>query len=213
MKQKKIRLGIVEDSNAFCDALQLFFTMSDEVEVVFSTDKIDSLPEQCKKYTPDVLLMDISLGRSSGLDGLKNVKKAFPAVKVLMCTVFSDDVNLFDAISYGADGYLLKSTPVHEIEAAVIEAFKGGSPITPLVASRVLQVFRQSNLSQRPYENLTLRENDILQALVKGFSYKQVAAELNISLGTVRTHIENVYAKLGVNSKAEAVAKYLKSSK
>ncbi|GAB3822040.1 LuxR C-terminal-related transcriptional regulator [Pontibacter rugosus] len=208
---QKVRLGLVEDTKSIVDGLQLYFELSDDVELVFASDQPNDLAGLCRTFSPDVLLMDINLGDFTGIDALKLVQQAFPEIKVLMFTVYNDDEHLFDAITQGASGYLLKGTPAPEIEAAIIEAHKGGSPMTPLMNTRLLQVFRQNNLAQRSAQVLTHRENDIMRALVKGLSYKQIATELNISLGTVRTHIEHVYSKLKVNSKAEAVAKFLKS--
>ncbi|MCC9135894.1 response regulator [Pontibacter silvestris] len=210
---QKIRIGVVEDSQVFVKSLELYFSMSDSVEMAFATDELEAIPELCKKHKPDVILMDVNLGYFTGIEGLKLVLQTSPHIKVLMLTAISDDKNLFDAIAHGASGYLLKGIPASDVESSIIETYKGGAPMTPIVASRILQVFRQNNLSQRPHEDLTHRENDILKALVKGLSYKQVATELNISLGTVRTHIEHIYAKLGVNSKAEAVAKFLQGLK
>jgi len=211
--EKKIKLGIVEDNSIFIESLRQYFRDNELIEVVFFTFEKEEIVNLCKKHQPDVLLMDINLGYFSGIDGLKLVKKSFPHMKVLMCTVFSDNENLFEAIAHGASGYILKSTPASEIELSIIETYKGGAPITPQVASQLFMVFRQNNIAQLSHDELTARENEILSALVRGLSYKEVAQEMNISMSTVRTHVEHVYAKLEVNSKAEAVAKYLKSSR
>ncbi|MCC9168688.1 LuxR C-terminal-related transcriptional regulator [Pontibacter harenae] len=208
--ERKIRLGVVEDTAAVVLALRLYFELSEEVELVFASHVLEDLPGLCRDHAPDVLLVDIHLGHFSGIDALKLVQQSFPLVKVVMFTVYNDDEHLFESIAQGASGYLLKGTPAPEIESAIIETYKGGASMTPLMNIRLLQVFRKNNLAQRATESLTTRENDILQALVNGWSYKQVALELHISLGTVRTHIEHIYRKLNVNSKAEAVAKFLK---
>jgi len=210
---QKIKLGIVEDNTVFTEALRQYFRVSGLVEVVFFTYEKENIVTLCKKHQPDVLLMDINLGYFSGIEGLKLVKKAFPHIRVLMCTVFTDNENLFEAIAHGASGYILKSTPASEIEFAISETHSGGAPITPQVASQLFHVFRQNNIAQLSNDSLTARENEILSALVRGLSYKEVAQEMNISMGTVRTHVEHIYSKLEVNSKAEAVAKYLKTSR
>ncbi|MDB5260781.1 MAG: DNA-binding response regulator [Adhaeribacter sp.] len=211
--QQKIKLGIVEDNNIFTESLLQYFQVTGLIEVVFSTFEKEEILSLCKKHTPDVLLMDINLGYFTGIEGLKIIKKALPHIKILMCTVFSDNENLFESIANGASGYILKTTPASEIELAIIETYKGGAPITPQVASQLFLVFRQNNIAQLSHDGLTPRENELLSALVRGLSYKEVAQEMSISMSTVRTHVENLYAKLKVNSKAEAVAKYLKTSR
>ncbi|PIQ22897.1 MAG: DNA-binding response regulator [Cytophagales bacterium CG18_big_fil_WC_8_21_14_2_50_42_9] len=211
--KERIKLGIVEDNNIFTESLRQYFRVTGPVEVVFFTFEKEEIVKLCKKHQPDVLLMDINLGYFSGIEGLKLVKESFPHIKILMCTVFSDNENLFEAIAQGASGYILKTTPAAEIELAIIETFNGGAPITPQVASQLFLVFRQNNIAQLASDGLTSRENEILGALVRGLSYKEVAQEMNISMSTVRTHVEHIYAKLEVNSKAEAVAKYLKTSR
>ncbi|MDX5421869.1 MAG: response regulator transcription factor [Hymenobacteraceae bacterium] len=187
--------------------------MSEAVELAFVTDDLQLLSDLCREHRPDVILLDYDLGSFTGIDALKLIHPRYPDSKVLMFTVMSEDENIFSAITCGASGYLLKSTPLPEIEAAVLEAHQGGSPLTPKIATRVLDLFRRSNLSQQPLKSLTVRENEILKALSEGMAYKQVASELNISLGTVRTHIENIYKKLEVNSKAGAVAMYLRHNR
>jgi DNA-binding NarL/FixJ family response regulator len=211
--KSQIKLGIVEDNEIFIEALRHYFGVTGSVKVVFFTHAKEDLLALCKKHEPDVLLMDINLGYFSGIEGLKIIKKALPQIKILMCTVFGDNENLFEAIANGASGYILKSTTPSEIELAITETFRGGSPITPQVASQLFMVFRQNNIAQLSRDELTPRENEIISALVRGLSYKEVAQEMKISMGTVRTHVEHIYSKLEVNSKAEAVAKYLKTSR
>jgi len=211
--QGRIKLGIVEDNNIFIESLRQYFRVTGQIEVVFFTFEKEEIIKLCKKHQPDILLMDINLGYFSGIEGLELVKQSFPYIKILMCTVFSDNENLFEAIAKGASGYILKTTPAAEIELAIIETFNGGAPITPQVASQLFMVFRQNNIAQLSKVDLTARENEILGALVRGLSYKEVAQEMNISMSTVRTHVEHIYTKLEVNSKAEAVAKYLKTSR
>ena len=209
----KVKLAIVEDSQSFAETLRMYFAMSEAVELAFVTDDLQLLSDLCREHRPDVILLDYDLGSFTGIDALKLIHPRYPDSKVLMFTVMSEDENIFSAITCGASGYLLKSTSLPEIEAAVLEAHQGGSPLTPKIATRVLDLFRRSNLSQQPLKSLTVRENEILKALSEGMAYKQVASELNISLGTVRTHIENIYKKLEVNSKAGAVAMYLRHNR
>lgn len=204
-------MGIVEDKASLVASLRVFFSMSGRVELVFCEDKLEALTDTCSHHTPDVVLMDVDLGYYSGLEGLQCIRQSCPNTKVLMYTVFDDDSTLFETIANGADGYILKDTPLERLENAIIETYEGGAAISPVLANRLLQAFRQQSNTRRSLSTLTPRENEILKALVKGYSYKQVAADLNISLGTVRTHIEHIYGKLGVNSKAEAVAHFLQN--
>ncbi|RIJ42709.1 LuxR C-terminal-related transcriptional regulator [Pontibacter oryzae] len=209
----KIRLGIVEDKLSLVKNLELYFAASEHVQLVFTEDRLEPLAHLCTTLTPDIVLMDVDLGAFTGMDGLLSIRQTHPSVKVLMFTVIDDEATLFEAIANGADGYILKDTPLEQLEHSIIETYKGGSVISPLLTSRLLHVFRQNSMAQNALTILTPRENDILKHLVKGYSYKQVATALGISLGTVRSHIENIYSKLGVNSKAEAVAKFLNGSR
>lgn len=142
---------------------------------------------------------------TSGIEGVRLAKQAYPGVHVLMFTVFDDDKKIFDAICAGADGYLLKKTPPEKILEALKDVYNGGAPITPSIARKVLHFFPKAPLQDT--EPLTEKEREVLLQLVNGKSYKQVAAELKISIETVRTHIKHIYSKLHVSSMSQAVAK------
>jgi len=147
----------------------------------------------------------------NGLKGLEIIRRYSTDMKVVMLTVFEDNQHIFDAICRGANGYLLKHSTPAQIFNAIDEALKGGAPLTPSIASRVLLLLsgKKSDPSKNEYQ-LTPREKEILESLVEGNSYKMIAASLNISLETVKTHIKKVYEKLQVNSQIEAVSKAMK---
>jgi len=161
------------------------------------------------KEEPDIVLMDIDLPDINGIEGVRTVKNVFEKIQVLMFTVFEDDEKIFAAIRAGASGYLLKKTPPGEIISAVQQLYEGGAPMSPSIARKMVQAFQSPhNYSLADYE-LTAREKEILFSLVDGLSYKKIGEKYFISLSTIRTHICNIYTKLHVHSKSQAVAKVL----
>jgi DNA-binding NarL/FixJ family response regulator len=155
--------------------------------------------------------MDIDMPGVGGLVGLQSIKSHFPAVKVVMLTVFDTNENVLEAMKLGADGYLLKKTPPIKLLEAIQDVYNGGAPMTSSVARQVLELFaRKPVRSLEENYQLSEREKEVLQWLVNGYSYKMVAAQLFISLETVRSHVKKIYEKMHVNSKTEAVAKALK---
>jgi DNA-binding NarL/FixJ family response regulator len=159
---------------------------------------------------PDVVLMDIDMPGMTGIQGVKQIRKGNTDVKILMLTVFDDNRNVFEAIRHGANGYLLKKTPPSKLIDYIKEAYEGGAPMNATIATQVLKMFAAMQAPAQSNYDLSEREKQILHSLVEGNSYKMVAAELKISIDTVRSHIRNIYEKLHVNSKSEAVAKALK---
>ena len=155
--------------------------------------------------------MDIGLPNISGIEGVRTIKANFPEVEVLMFTVFEDDEKIFDAIRSGASGYLLKKTPPEEIIEAVHELYNGGAPMSPSIARKVIQAFQAKPSNVTEEYQLTARESEILYSLVDGLSYKKMAEKYFVSISTIRTHICNIYHKLHVNSKSQAVAKALQN--
>jgi DNA-binding NarL/FixJ family response regulator len=170
-----------------------------------------------KESKPDVILMDIEMPVVTGIDAVTEIKKAFPEVSILMQTIFDDESMIFDALKAGASGYLLKKGTPEKVIEGVREAYHGGAPMSPAIASKVLNFFRKMPVPAKAEEEietpdygLTARQKEILTELVKGNSYKMIAASMNISYNTVNTHIRHVYEKLHVHSLGEAVAKALK---
>jgi len=158
----------------------------------------------------DVVLMDIQMPGITGIEAVRILHSKFPDAKVLMLTSFDDDEKVFYSMCYGASGYLLKNTTPDRIISAIHEVHNGGAPMTPLIAQKVLQLFRQNmNHESHPHNMyaLSLREKEVLEHLVRGMSLKSIAEKLFISYDTVRTHMKHIYEKLHVYSMTEAVAK------
>jgi DNA-binding NarL/FixJ family response regulator len=157
--------------------------------------------------TPDIILMDIDMPHVNGIEGLILIKEKFSAIKILMQTIFEDEDKIFASIMAGADGYILKKTPPVKLLEAIKDVSEGGSPMTPTVARKVLQLFHKSNKRHNKKDfHLTSRELEILSLLVEGFSYKMIAGKCNVSYSTVNSHISHIYEKLHVSSGTEAVA-------
>jgi DNA-binding NarL/FixJ family response regulator len=202
-----IRVGIIEDNHALRQSLEQLFNKTAGMKCVVSLGNLMNVVTDIGKAVPDVILMDIGLPNISGIEGVRTVKSNFPQVQVLMFTVFEDDDKIFDAIRTGASGYLLKKTPPEEILEAVRELNNGGAPMSPVIARKVIQAFQAKPSSITEDYQLTARESEILYSLVDGLSYKKIAEKYFLSIHTVRTHICNIYEKLHVNSKSQAVAK------
>ena len=159
------------------------------------------------KARPDVVLMDINLPRMSGIECTRRLKERQPDVPIMMLTIYEDDEKIFDSLTAGASGYLLKKTPPAKLLDAILELHNGGSPMSSRIARKVVETFRALGTSSKEIENLSKRESEILSHLAKGYRYKEIADTLFISIETVRTHIRNIYEKLHVRSRSEAVLK------
>jgi DNA-binding NarL/FixJ family response regulator len=159
---------------------------------------------------PDAVLVDIGLPGMSGIEGIRLLKERFPNMTLLAFTVYDDDENIFDALCAGASGYLLKNTPPTRLLEGLREVVTGGAPMSPEVARKVIRLFREVRPPERANYQLTPQETEVLRLLVEGHHYKTAAAELGISINTVSFHLRNVYAKLRVHSKSEAVTKALR---
>lgn len=205
-----LRVAIVEDNHALRNSLSNLFSQTEGMQCVAALGNLLNVVSEFRNARPDVVLMDIGLPNISGIEGVRTIKQNFDAVEVLMFTVFDDDEKLFEAIKAGASGYLLKKSSAAEIVEAVASLAEGGAPMSASIARKVIQSFQRTPHTQKERYQLTVRENEILQSLMDGASYKKLAEKYFISISTVRTHIRHIYEKLHVNSRAEAVAKMLK---
>jgi two-component system, NarL family, response regulator LiaR len=165
--------------------------------------------ENTRKDKPEVLLMDIQMPGISGIEAVQLVKRQYPQIQICMQTVFEDNEKIFAAICSGASGYILKDSSPEKYINAIIDTYQGGSPMTPSIARKVLTMFQNQNTKVTDFAELTTGEKNVLELLVKGLSYKMIAADLGVSFPTVNFHLKNIYKKLHVNSATEAISKAL----
>jgi DNA-binding NarL/FixJ family response regulator len=205
-----IKILLYDDSEVMRETLVLLLSNTDGFEVVGAFDNCETAVQDINTLKPDVILLDIDMPAMTGIEGLAKIRNQHPDVKILMLTVFDDNKNVFEAIRHGANGYLLKKTPPAKLIDYISEVYEGGAPMNASIATQVLKMFAGMQPSVSPDYALSQREKQVLQSLVDGNSYKMVAAEMFISIDTVRSHIRSIYEKLHVNSKSEAVAKALR---
>ncbi len=180
---------------------------ADGFRFVSEFSNADSALAKLPADRPDVVLVDIHLGRQSGISCVRQLKEKMPETQFLMLTVFEDGDHIFDALTAGASGYLLKRTPCDELLAAIRQVHEGGSPMSSYIARKVVQWFQSKKPNTRKeLEVLSDREREILRLLARGFAYKEMADTLEISIGTINTHVRRIYQKLHVSSRSEAVA-------
>jgi DNA-binding NarL/FixJ family response regulator len=203
-----IRVAVFEDNKKLRESLVQLINDAEGMICTGAFADANRLIQNMQQANPDVVMMDINMPGVSGIEAVSIIKAKFPHVQVLMQTVFDNDDKIFAAICAGASGYMLKKTPPQKMIEAIQETQLGGAPMTASVAIRVLQMFRsQASAQKSEFIDLSEREREILGLLVKGKSYKAVAADCFISIDTVSTHVRHIYEKLHVHSKSEAVAK------
>ncbi|MBC7937300.1 MAG: response regulator transcription factor [Rhizobacter sp.] len=203
-----IKLVVYEDNARLRESLLLLLGNDDAYNITGAFANCNNVVDDMTAASPDLVIMDIDMPGINGIEGVKLIKQRYPDIKIVMHTVFEDDTRIFDSICAGADGYLLKNTSPSKLLDSLQEVMHGAVPMSPFVAQRVFQHFRQKEVA--PDYKLTAREKEILQLLVKGNSYKMIAAELHISVDTVKKHLQNTYHKLHVSCGTEAVAKAIR---
>ncbi len=204
-----IKVSIVEDHKEYREALGQLLEMSDEFTC---TQVFENAEEAIDNMIglDDIILLDINLPKMSGIESIPLLKKINPDTKIVMLTMLDDDDTVMQAILNGADGYLLKKTKPEKILDFLKICQSGGSPMSPAIASKVLQLFKKHIPKKNNAYDLTKREIEILENIVDGFNSNQIAEKLFISVQTVRNHIRNIYTKLQVHSKSQAVVKALR---
>jgi len=208
---KNLRVTIFEDNRNLREGLSRLIDGSEGFTCSGAFANCLNIVKDIEETSPDVILMDIEMPGISGIEAVKLAKEKFPDVKILMETIFDDNDKIFNSICNGAEGYILKNTPPAMMLAAIKEIYEGGAPMTPSIASKVLKMFKNKPAENISEEfNLTEREKEILKCLVEGMSYKLIADTCFISIDTVSGHIKNIYKKLQVHSKSEAVVKAIK---
>lgn len=200
-----IYVSVVEDDQEIRKSLSLLINNSEGYKCISNFSDCETALKELPGNPPDVLLMDISLPGMSGIEGVRRLKEKIPDLDVIMLTVHSDDELVFESLCAGAFGYLLKNIEPEKLIESIKEVREGGAPMSTNVARRIVNSFRVE-----PSAELTQREIDVLTNLCKGQSYKRIADTLKISEGTIHFHMKNIYKKLQVHSKSEAVAKALK---
>jgi DNA-binding NarL/FixJ family response regulator len=204
-----ITVAIVEDDSRIRQSLVTILSKAKGVECLGAFGSGEGAVDRLPGLHPNVVLMDINLVGIDGVECVRRLAKDMPKTQFLMLTVHEEAEAIFDSLAAGASGYLLKPPRVTELLNAVHDVIAGGAPMTSSIARKVVQSFGRTPPSPREAENLSAREVEVLELLVKGYTYKEVAAELNVSYSTVHTHIERIYEKLHVHSRSHAVAKYL----
>jgi DNA-binding NarL/FixJ family response regulator len=214
MKTQKLRVIIFDDNKNVRESVKLLLSTTETMEIVDSFENYENLLKDIAATKPDVVIMDIDMPGVNGIEGVTKLRVKYPELPVLMLTGFEDDEKVFNSICAGANGYVLKNASMESLISQIEEVHQGGAPMTPVIARKVLNKFSKIHPPSKPVSEddvlqLSSREYDVLNLLVKGKSYKMIASELNVSYETVHSHIKKLYQKLQVNSVGEAVSKTL----
>jgi DNA-binding NarL/FixJ family response regulator len=201
-----ISVCIVEDNHDILHALEQIITMSDGYKLLGSFTSAEDALIGLPALHPNVVMMDINLGKMNGIECVKRIKPQHPEILFMMCTVYEEDEKIFEALAAGANGYILKKTTPSKMLEAIRELYEGGAPMSSQIARKVVNVFQKAPSAR--IDSLSNREAEILEHLAKGLLYKEIAAQLNIAQETVRKHVYHIYEKLHVNNRVEAVNKF-----
>ena len=205
-ENKIIKTIIVEDQRDLREGLQMLINFTNGFKCLGAFRTMEEALARVKYDVPDVVLSDIGLPGMSGIEGIRILKEKYPDLIILVLTVYDDNEKIFDALCAGASGYLLKHTEPSQLISSVKEAVSGGAPMSPEVATKVIKLFREVRPPEKVEYDLTPHETRLLKLLVEGHNYVTAAEELKISYNTIKFHVRNIYDKLQVHSKSEAVA-------
>ncbi len=210
VKTEKIRVVVIEDERELRNGLQTLLNLTPDFYCEKSYGSMEEALRNTQIGAAGLILTDIGLPRMNGIEGTRVLREQFPDLPIVVLTVHGEDNKIFQALCAGANGYLLKNTPPGKIIESLHEVLDGGAPMSPSVARRVVQLFRTVTPPEEADYHLTEQEKKILKMLVNGHHYKTAAHELSISINTISFHLKNIYQKLQVHSKTEAVAKALR---
>lgn len=205
-----IKTAVIEDIKDIREGLTTLINFTDGFRCTGSYRSMEEALARLEANVPDVLLSDIGLPGMSGIEGIRIIKERFPQMQIIMLTVYDDDDRIFDALCAGASGYLLKRTPPAKLLESIREAMSGGAPVSPDVASRVIRFFREFHNPEREDYELTPHEVRLLKLLTEGYNYQTAAEKLGVSYNTIKFHVRNIFDKLQVHSKSEAVVKAMR---
>jgi DNA-binding NarL/FixJ family response regulator len=205
-----IKVSIVEDDNRIRESLAVLIDGGENIRCISTHASAEEALAQIPLKKPDVVLMDINLPKMSGIECVRKLKALAPKLQILMLTMYEDDDLVFQSLTAGASGYLVKRTSPADLLQAIEEVHSGASPMSGKIARTVVEYFQKLQTASPHDENLSKREQEILDLLVKGYRYKEIADALSISFETVRSHLKNIYDKMHVHSRTEAVVKYLR---
>lgn len=206
-----IKIAVIEDNNRYREFIKLLIEGVNDLEVVFDASNCLDIKLPIIKVEPDVIILDIDLPGKSGIETIEELKQAVPNANILILTVFEDDEKIFKALKEGADGYLLKKDSIPTIIQGIRAVHMGQSAMNGMIAKKVLTYFQKKPSIDKPEDyELTKREHEILELLIEGLSYKEIAEKCFISKETLNSHIKNVYRKLNVHSRSQAAARFRK---
>ena len=211
-----IKLVITDDNSFLIHATNEKLSLFDDFLLKYTAVNGEDLIEKLEKnHNIDLILMDIEMPKMNGIEATEIIKQKYPQIKIIMLTVFDNDENIFNAVKAGADGYFLKEVNPEELFTGIKETLTGGAAMTPSIAMKTLKLLRKQidfeNINKEEY-NLTTREIEVLEQLSKGLKYNAIADNLFLSVGTIRKHVENIYNKLQVHNKLEAIQKAQKNN-
>jgi DNA-binding NarL/FixJ family response regulator len=208
---RPIKVVVIEDQRRIRQGLDALISGTDGFCCSSAYGSMEDALARPWGEIPDVALIDIGLPGMSGIEGIRLLRQKYPSTALVMLTIYEDDERIFDALCAGACGYLLKKTPPARLLESLQDAMKGGAPMSPEVARRVIGLFRSISPPEQADYNLTPHEIRLLKLLVEGHNYKTAAAAIGVSFNTIAFHMQNIYQKLQVHSKSEAVAKALRN--